>query len=117
MKIWKAELILTINMEDKYETFFRFEEQKGNYEINRKSNEWVYLEGWISTRIPMNMTVENHSYNGLKVIQGFNHELTEEELNVLEKNMRDVMIKRLGEDREFMIRQYNRKIKAVLGLC
>lgn len=45
MKIWRAELILNINMEEEYVTYFIFDEQKEDFKVNEKFNEWIHLGG------------------------------------------------------------------------
>lgn len=117
MKIWKAELILNINMEEEYVTFFVFEEQKEDYKVNSKLKEWVRAKSYFDSNVPMDMEVEHYNYGGMRVVQGFDHELTKEELDVLEKNMRKLMVKQLEQDRVDMIDQYSRKIQAVIEGC
>lgn len=113
MKIWRAELILNINMEEEYVTYFIFDEQKEDFKVNEKFNEWIHWGGWISTKIPMSMRIDR-SFGVIRVVQGFDHELAKEELDMLEKNMRKLMVKQLEQDRVDMIDQYSRKIQAVI---
>ncbi|HCL4447179.1 TPA: hypothetical protein N2D16_002784 [Clostridium botulinum] len=113
MKIWKAELILNYNFEDKWQTKFYFEPQEEDYKVNEKFNEWTYFKNWVGYRIPMKMLIENCSYSGLKAIQGFDHELNKDELIQLEKNMKSFMRKQLDCKKEEYLKQYENKLKAI----
>lgn len=113
MKIWKAELILNYNTEDKWQTKFYFELQKEDYKVSENFHEWTYFKNWVGYRIPMKMQIENCSYGGFKIIQGFDCELNNNELVQLEKNMRNIMRKQLDYEREKYIKQYEIKLKAV----
>lgn len=112
MKIWKAELILLHDKE--YEMNFSFEIQEQDYKVNEKFNEWTYFESWISYKIPMNMILERY-YDNYKIIQGFDHELNEEELVQLEKDMRKAMEKQLNYDKEQFLKEYEKKLKVIQG--
>ena len=80
MKIWKASLVLFYNIDDEWESRFIFELQDKPFDINiYVPDEWIYREGWLSTRIPMIMEVEQ-IVSGYKVVQGFDHDLSKEEL-------------------------------------
>lgn len=109
MKIWKARLNLFYTLEDDYDIKFGFELQNEDYKINK--DEWIYSEGWISTRIPMIMTVENANYGAYKVEQGFDHELNNEELKQLESDMKVMLKKKLDLEKEKFLLEYNRKIE------
>ena len=60
------------------------------------------------------MTVEQNGYSGLRVVQGFDRELNKDELNVLETEMRKMMVKELDNQRKRTLDEYKDKIKAVL---
>lgn len=112
MKILKAELVLF--NDKKYTMIFSFELQQQDYKVNEKFNEWTYFEDWISYKIPMNMTIERY-YDNYKIIQGFDHELNEEELKQLEKDMRILMEKQLNYDKEIFLKEYEKKLKVIQG--
>ncbi|NFH01321.1 hypothetical protein FC831_13720 [Clostridium botulinum] len=113
MKIWKAELRLYCNEDYKYKTYFSFELQEEEYKINEKFNEWICFEDWVSYRIPMNIAIENNGYTGFKVVQGFDNELNKEELIKLEKDMRDLMKKKLKIDKKRYLEDYEKKLGAI----
>lgn len=114
MKIWKAELILFYNDESKWETRFSFETDDNDYEINEKTKEWRHWKGWIGTQIPMNMKVSRTYCGEMKIVQGFDRELSEKELLELEQEMRKILVKKLNQEREVVIKKYEDKINAVL---
>lgn len=114
MKIYKARLILNYTMDDKWDTRFYFELQDKEYKLNEKTNEWTHIDGWIVKRIPMNMTVEQNGYSGLRVLQGFDRELNKDELSILETEMRKMMVKELDNQRKRTLDEYKNKINAVL---
>ncbi len=113
MKIWKAELHLIYSINDKWQTHFYFELQEEDYKENKKFNEWTYSKDWIGYKIPMNMQVENSGYSGLKVVQGFDHELAEDELKILEIEMRKVLRKYLAHEKENYIETYLEKMNSI----
>ncbi|HBJ1650857.1 TPA: hypothetical protein LA460_000075 [Clostridium botulinum] len=113
MKIWKAELCLFYNFDNEWETDFSFELQEEEYKINEKFNEWICFEDWVNYRIPMDMAIDNNGYTGFKVVQGFDNELNKEELIKLEKDMRDLMKKKLEIDKKRYLKDYENKIKAI----
>lgn len=114
MKIWEAELILIYNMEDKWEARFSFESDGKEYKLNESTKEWTNWEGWIGSKIPINMTVDRTYSGELKIVQGFDRELNSNELFVLEQEMRKLMVLRLANERESIIDKYKNKINAVL---
>lgn len=114
MKIWKAELILFYNDENKWEVKFVFEADDIEYEVNEKTKEWTHWKGWIGTQIPMNMTVDRTYCGELKIVQGFDRELDEKELFNLEQEMRKLLVKKLNQEREIMMKKYENKINTVL---
>lgn len=113
MIIWKARLILDYTMDDTWETRFYFTLQNEDYKLNEKADEWIHIDGWTVKRIPMNMTVEQNGYDGLRVVQGFDRELNKNELNVLETEMRKIMVKELDVQRKRFLKEHGNKIKAV----
>lgn len=113
MKIYKARLILNYTMDDKWDTRFYFELQDKEYKLNEKTNEWTHIDGWIVNRIPNEMIVEQNGYDGLRVVQGFDRELNKNELNVLETEMRKMMVKELDVQRKRFLKEHGNKIKAV----
>ena len=114
MKIWEAELILFYSDESKWETRFSFETDDKNYKFNEKTNQWAYWEGWIGNQIPIAMTVDRTYCGELKVVQGFDRELNQEELFIVEQEMRKLLVKKLNQEREIMIKKYEDKINSVL---
>ncbi len=113
MKIYKARLILDYTMDDKWDTRFYFELQDKEYKLNKKTNEWTYIDGWIVNRIPNEMIVEQNGYDGLRVVQGFDRELNKDELSILETEMRKMMVKELDKQRKRFLKEHGNKIKAV----
>jgi hypothetical protein len=102
MKIWKAKLILLYNDDNTYEIKFFFELQDKEFNLNEKFNEWTHYEDWVMNRIPLKMTIERY------------HELNEEELEQLEKDMRELMKKQLEYDKELYLKKYEEKLKAII---
>lgn len=114
MKIWQAELMLFYNDKSKWETIFSFETDDKDYKFNEKTKQWTHWECWIGTQIPMNMTVDRTYCGELKIVQGFNRELNEKELFELEQEMRKLLVNKLNQEREIMIKKYKDKVNAVL---
>ena len=113
MKIWKATLVLFYNMADEWESRFDFELQDKPFEINMYViDEWIYREGWSIASIPMNMNVEKIE-SGYKVVQGFDHDLSKEELNKLKRTMEDKLKDYLNEEKEDYLKTYEDKMKAI----
>jgi len=113
MNILKAELVLLHDKE--YKMIFSLELQEQDYKVNKKFNEWTYFESWISYKIPMNMTIERY-YDNYKIIQGFDHKLSEEESKLLEKDMRTLMEKQLNYDKEQFLKEYEKKLEVIRGV-
>ena len=111
MKIWKAELVLMCKENNEYKVDFYFELQKEDYKVNEKFDEWIYSEGWICNRLPIKMIVE--STYSTRVIQGFDRELSEEELKGLKEDMKVLMQKQLDCEKEIFLQRYDDKIKAL----
>ena len=118
MKIWKATLVLFYNMADEWESRFDFKLQDKPFDINiYVPDEWIYREGWSIVSIPMNMNVEKID-SGYKVVQGFDHDLSKEELNKLKRTMEERLGNYLYEEKENYIKKYEDKIKAIgLGVA
>ena len=113
MKIWKASLVLFYNIDDEWESRFIFELQDKPFEINMYViDEWIYREGWSIASIPMNMNVEK-TESGYKVVQGFDHDLSKEELNKLKRTMEDKLKDYLNEEKEDYLKTYEDKMKAI----
>lgn len=113
MKIWQAELALRFNLDEQWETRFTFELQPGDFTINEKFNEWTYHKDWLVDRIPMDMIVERCGYEGFKIVQGFDYEVTEEELHKIETRMRKLMRKQLDFEKENYLKKYEKMLGAV----
>ena len=118
MKIWKATLVLFYNMADEWESKFCFEPQDKPFDINiYVPDEWIYHEGWLSTRIPMIMEVEQ-IVSGYRVTQGFDHELSKEELNKLKRTMEERLGGYICDEKEDYIKKYEDKMRAIgLGIA
>ena len=112
MKIWEAKLILFYNDNNEYETRFDFELKGDNYEVNGSFKEWTYSEGWICNRVPMEMIAESNHV--LKIIQGFDKELNEEELKSLKEEMKIFIQRRLNYEKEIFLQRYDDKVKAII---
>ena len=116
MKIWKATLVLFYNMADEWESKFYFEPQDKPFDINiYVPDEWIYRNGWSITSIPMNMEVEQ-IVSGYRVTQGFDHDLSKEELNKLKRTMEERLCSYLNEEKEDYIKKYEDRMRAI-GLC
>lgn len=113
MKIYKARLILNYTMDDKWDARFYFELQDKEYKLNEQTNEWTHIDGWMVNRIPNEMIVEQNGYDGLRVVQGFDRELSRDELKMLELEMRKTMVKELDIQRKRFLKEHGNKIKAV----
>lgn len=113
MKVYKAQLImfLSLEKEDEYESKFTFELESKEYEKDEKHNRYYRGEGWVGYSIPIDMEVEPTSFGLYKVVQGFEKELSKEELNNLKKMMISRMAEQLNNDREDYLRRYNNKIQ------
>lgn len=118
MKIWKATLVLFYNIDDEWESRFTFELQDKPFEINiYVPDEWIYRDGWSITSIPMNMNVEPTTC-GYKVVQGFDHDLSKEELNKLKRTMEERLGNYFYEEKENYIQNYEDKMRAIgLGVA
>ena len=115
MKIWKAELYLIdkdVWDNDNYEIIFDFESYGNDYEVNEKKGEYVHFEDWIGGRIPINMKLEN-TLAGIKIIQGFIEEKTEEEQEKIKQDMIDYMRECLIKEKNKIVESYNNKINAL----
>ena len=63
--------------------------------------------------IPKYMEVK-YIYNcPFKVIQGFDRELTKDELDKLKENMKDKLIKYLNKEKEIYVNKINNEIKTI----
>lgn len=113
MRIWKAMLILSYDNNDNLVVRFSFDLQEKEYRINEKFKEWVFSESWVSDRIPMEMKVEKTGYNGITVVQGFDNELSDIELILLETKMRKLMKEQLDYEMEIYKEDYLKKINVV----
>lgn len=113
MKIYKAELImfLSLEKEDEYESKFTFELESKEYEKDEKHNRYYRGEGWVGYSIPIDMEVEPTSFGLYKVVQGFEKELSKEELEDLKREMTLKIIKQLNRDKEDYSRRYDNKIQ------
>jgi hypothetical protein len=114
MKIWEAKLLLTLNENDEFKTYFTLEKQEKEYKLNKYNNEeWTCGEGWIVNRIPINMTISPTSTGLIKIIQGFDRELSKEEIIQLEKDMRVVMKKQLIYEKDMYLKKYQEKLESI----
>ena len=110
MMIWKAKMNLIYNVNNKWELIFDFERQNENYEDN--GNEWLYSEGWISTRIPKEISIRN-SYGNIISEVGFDKKLDETELETLKVMMKNRIIEYINQEKENYLRVFNDKINAI----
>lgn len=113
MKVWKTELILRYDDSGNWMTSFHFKLQDGEYKENKNFNEWTCFKDWVSNTIPMNISVRPNVYGGLKVVQGIDHSLTENELQVLESEMKRVLKEHLEAEKEIYLKTYLEKIKTI----
>lgn len=115
MKIWIADLILIYNDENKWEAIFDFELSDKEWEFNQRNNSYTYFKEWVSDSIPVKMEVDRTWSGNLKVKQGFDRELTEEELKELEKKMKVLLLKKLEIEKDNYLRTYENKVKSIRG--
>lgn len=113
MRIWKAELNLIYSYSDGWETCFKFELQEKEYKKNKEFSNWKSCEHWASVIIPMNMEVEFRGYSGVSVVQGFDRELSVDELKNLEKDMRDKLKEYLNDEKEKYLNEHMKKISCI----
>jgi hypothetical protein len=113
MKIWKAELRLICTPGGKWETSFNFELQCEDYKKIESKEEWAYFKNYVFIRIPINMVVEPSGYSGLQVIQGFDHDLTQRDLKILESKMRKRLKKYLMHQKKNYLETYMKKIESI----
>ncbi len=118
MKIWKATLVLFYNMADEWELKFYFKLQDKPFDINiYVPDEWIYRNGWSIASIPMNMNVEKID-SGYRVTQGFDYELSKEELNKLKRTMEEKLGGYIYDEKEDYIKKCEDKMKAIgLGVA
>ena len=114
MKIWKAELILHYTEKENYETVFIFEQQRKDYEINEKFREWLCRDGWLSSSLPMDLTIDKTLMGEFKIVQGFEYELSEKELLKLEKDMKRFMKNQLVLEKKNYLKKFEEKIQVLL---
>lgn len=108
MKVWEARLTLGSTGKE-WLVFFDFECDEKDYVLNQ----YYYCEskrGWAFNRIPVQMEIEGE-YGNLSVVQGFDHELTEEELSQLREAMKQVLIQKIERDREAYLKTCQQKIE------
>lgn len=113
VKIWKAELNLIYSLKNEWETHFYFELQEEEYRENKEFNKWTYFKNWVGKSIPMYMKVETRGYSGISVVQGFDHELSVDELKTLEKDMREKLKEYLDDEKEKYLNEYMKKMKCI----
>ena len=111
MKIWGARLNLTLNEQDEYVLFFNFEIQTGDY-AKAYSCYRELGKTWSGKHIPINMEVSQH-YSSYKVIQGFERELNEIELQELKENMKSFLIQKINNDKDCYLSTYQNKINCL----
>lgn len=115
MKIYKAELIMFLDYDytskSKYGCKFSFELEKEEYKKEEKYNHYTKGEGWVNYRIPINMEIMPTAVGLYKVVQGFEKELNEEELESLKREMTLKLIEQLNKDKEDYLRKYDNKIQ------
>lgn len=111
MKIWVAKLILTY-YKDEWETIFNFELSDREYELNERRDGYIYSKGWICDRIPVNIEIEK-TWTGLKVQQGFDRELNEEELREVKSEMKNLLLKDLEYEKDEYLKRYEDKVKVL----
>lgn len=122
MKIWKAELILRYTEKEEYKTEFKCELQKEEYEVLNtkglkfawiKADTCVYLNNVTGNIIPMNANIERTIAGNLKIVQGFDHELNNEELISVKRVMSECMRNQLLYERDMYLKENENKLKAI----
>ncbi|MEG1310489.1 MAG: hypothetical protein RR942_06500 [Romboutsia sp.] len=114
MKIWEARLLLNINDEEEYYTYFSFELAGDKFKVNEKYTEWSYFEDFVMDRVPMNIRVEEHY--GTIATQGFDRELTEEEQKEVKGKMKEKMLVFLAVRQQQINKIYDEKIQTLLDM-
>ena len=108
--VWKAEMILFCDINNEWKNIFKFERQIENYTDNK--DEWVYSEGWVSTRISKTITIRS-SYCNIIAEVGFDRKLNEQELEDLKKQMKQEIIKYINNKKERYLKIVEEKLKVM----
>ena len=110
MIIWKAQMNLIYNIDNEWEITFKFEKQEENYKDN--NDEYLYSEGWISTRIPKSISIRE-SYGNIISEIGFNKQLNEIELEELKIEMKNKITEYINIEKEKYLKTFKEKLKAI----
>lgn len=109
MEIWEAKLVLCTDENDNWKTFFKFEKAKGRYSKQKS----VYYEQnggqFIANTVPVEKVISRH-YSSYKVSQGFEHELSEQELIKIESDMKDFLVSKIMYDKDEYLNEFFKKI-------
>lgn len=109
MKIWEAKLVLCTDENDNWKTFFKFEKAKGRYSKQKS----VYYEQnggrFVANTVPVEKVISRH-YSSYKVSQGFEHELSEQELIKVESDMKDFLVSKIMYDKDEYLNEFFKKI-------
>lgn len=115
MKIWMARLRLAQNDESEYEVKFNFELEDGDYQYMESQGEWTKHSGWLHDYIPSKITILS-SYS-VNAIQGFDRELTEDELKDVKQKMKEKIAIYLCGKQNKINEEYNNKLHAVANMA
>ena len=115
MKIWIAELSVRGNERDEYHLVFKYNiSKKDDYKLHKEHYEFYRVDGWLVDRFPLEATVVASSGGTYKVVQAFQKELTDEELNYTQLKMRAMLIDALISEKNFWITNTNRKLDVAI---
>lgn len=114
MKIWRAKLVLIMNDKDEYVTRFEFKLTGDNFQQNPNYPEWNSRKGWICTTVPFDIKI-SEQYS-ICATQGFDRELTEDELKDVKLKMKDEIMKYLYNKQLKIAQEYNSKLHAIINM-
>lgn len=115
MKVWIAELSVRGNERDDYNLVFKYNiSKKDDYKLHKEHYEFYRVDGWLVDKLPLEATVVASSGGTYKVVQAFQKELTEEELNYTKLKMRSMLIDSLVSEKRFHMRNINKKLDVAI---
>ena len=109
MDIWEARFILYTDENENWKTSFKFVKAKGRYSKQKS----VYYEQNGGQFIPNTIPIEKNisrRYGSYVVSQGFEHELSEQELNKVKLEMKGFLIEKITEEKDVYLDEFLKKI-------
>lgn len=111
--VYVAKCCLSCVDEFEYEINFYFKKEEEKYKIDKENRRFIRKNGYYSIeRIPMDIKVYNF-YGDVVAKQGFDHELSKQELEIVKQNMIKALEDKLKDDEEFIKKTYEAKFKAL----